>query len=161
MLIWNLFSPLASSMLAPGIPKVLSEFNSHNSQLGSFIVSIYILGYAFGPLVIAPLSELYGRLIIYHICNILFVVFTIACAVSSNIDMLVVFRFVQGLFGSCPLTIGGGTIADMIPQEKRGATIAIWALGPLMGPVVGPIAGGFVSQSLGWRWVFWILAIAV
>lgn len=152
-------SPLASSMFAPGIPEVLHEFRTSNSLLGSFVVSVYILGYAFGPLVIAPLSELYGRLIAYHTCNVLFLVFTIACAVSSNMNMLIGFRFVQGVFGSCPLTIGGGTIADVIRQEKRGGATAIWALGPLLGPVIGPVAGGFVSQSLGWRWVFWILAI--
>ena len=76
-------------------------------------------------------------------------------------NMLIGFRFVAGLFGSCPLTLGGGTIADTIKQEKRGGAVAIWALGPLMGPVIGPVAGGFVTQSLGWRWVFWILAIVV
>lgn len=148
-------------MFAPGVPEVLRDFQSTNSQLGSFVVSVYILGYAFGPLIIAPLSELYGRLIIYHTCDALFVIFTIACALSTNMNMLIGFRLVAGIFGSCPLTIGGGTIADMIRQEKRGGAIAIWALGPLLGPVIGPVAGGFVSQSLGWRWVFWILAIVV
>lgn len=148
-------------MFAPGVPDVMKEFNSNNEQLASFVVSIYILGYAFGPLAVAPLSELYGRLPIYHVCNILFVVFTIACALSTNLSMLIGFRFLEGLFGSCPLTIGGGTIADMIVQEKRGGVIAIWALGPLMGPVVGPVTGGYLSQAKGWRWVFWVIAMAV
>lgn len=139
----------------------MEEFHSGNLQLGSFVVSVYVLGYAFGPLIIAPLSELYGRLVIYHTCNLLFVVMTIACAVSTNLNMLIGFRFLEGTFGSCPLTIGGGSIADMIVQEKRGAVMAIWALGPLMGPVIGPVAGGYVTQSIGWRWVFWIIAIVV
>lgn len=154
-------SPLASSMFAPGIPEVMSDFNSHNAQLGSLVVSIYVLGYAFGPLLIAPLSEMYGRLVMYHTCNVLFVVLTIACAVSSNFNMLIGFRFVAGIFGSCPLTIGGGTIADIVVQEKRGGVLAVWALGPLMGPVIGPVVGGYVTQSLGWRWIFWILTILV
>ena len=153
--------PLASSMFAPGVPEVMKEFKSDNVQLASFVVSIYILGYAFGPLVVAPLSELYGRLPMYHICNLMFVIFTIACAVSSNLNMLIGFRFIEGLFGSCPLTIGGGTIADMIIQEKRGGVMAIWALGPLMGPVIGPVAGGYLSQARGWRWVFWVIAMVV
>lgn len=148
-------------MFTPGVPKVLEEFNSDNQELASFVVSVYVLGYAFGPLIIAPLSELYGRLVIYHTCNILFVILTVACAVSSNFNMLIGFRFLEGTFGSCPLTIGGGTIADMIVQEKRGAVLAIWALGPLMGPVIGPVAGGYVTQAIGWRWVFWIIAIVV
>lgn len=153
-------TPLASSMLAPAVPEVTKHFNSTNQELASFVVSVYILGYAFGPLTIAPLSELYGRVPVYHACNVLFIVFTVACAVSSNFNMLIGWRFLQGTFGSCPLTIGGGTISDMIVQEKRGGVIAIWALGPLMGPVIGPVAGGYLAQAKGWRWIFWVIAMA-
>ena len=153
--------PLASSMFAPGVPEVMTEFHSSNTLLAGFVVSVYVLGYAFGPLIIAPLSELYGRMPVYHVSNILFVVFTVACAVATNLNMLIGFRFLQGTFGSTPLTIGGGTIADMIVQEKRGGVMAIWALGPLMGPVIGPVAGGYLSQGKGWRWVFWVIAMAV
>lgn len=153
-------TPLASTMFAPGVPEVMTEFKSDNQQLASFVVSVYILGYATGPLFIAPLSEIYGRLPLYHSANAGFIIFTIACAVSSDLNMLIGFRLMQGVFGSCPLTIGGGTIADMIVQEKRGGVMAIWALGPLMGPVIGPVAGGFLSQAKGWRWVNWVLAIA-
>lgn len=148
-------------MFAPGVPDAMIEFHSSSVTLASFVVSVYVLGYAFGPLVIAPISELYGRLPVYHVCNVLFVIFTIACAVSTNLNMLIGIRFLEGTFGSCPLTIGGGTIADMIIQEKRGGVMAIWALGPLMGPVIGPVAGGYLSQAKGWRWVFWVIAIAV
>ena len=154
-------SPLASTMFAPGIPQIVSEFHSDNEQLASFVVSVYILGFALGPMVIAPLSEMYGRQPLYHTCNLGFIIFTVACAVSSSLNMLIGFRFMQGAFGSCPLTIGGGTIADMIIQEKRGGVMAIWALGPLMGPVIGPVAGGFLAEAEGWRWVLWVIAIAV
>ncbi|KAL8988561.1 MAG: hypothetical protein Q9177_002386 [Variospora cf. flavescens] len=155
----SFLTPLASSMFAPAIPEVMTEFGSDNVELASFVVSVYILGYAFGPMFVAPASERYGRLPIYHVCNTLFVVFTIACAVSSNLNMLVTWRFFAGLFGSCPLTIGGGTIADMIIQEKRGAMMSIFAMGPIMGPVIGPVAGGYLAQAKGWRWVFWLIAI--
>ena len=148
-------------MFAPGVPQVMAEFKSTNIQLASFVVSVYILGYAFGPFLVAPLSELYGRLPIYHACNVGFVVLTIACAVSSNLNMLIGFRFLEGVFGSAPLTLGGGSIADMIIQEKRGGMMAIWAMGPLLGPVVGPVAGGYLSQAKGWRWVFWLISIVV
>ncbi|KAL8834013.1 MAG: hypothetical protein Q9176_007705 [Flavoplaca citrina] len=152
-------TPLASSMFAPGIPELMEEFKSDNVELASFVVSVFLLGFAFGPMVIAPMSEEYGRLPVYHACNIGFVIFTIACAVSSNLNMLIAWRFFEGMFGSAPLTIGGGTIADMIVQEKRGGFMAIWAMGPLMGPVIGPVAGGFLSQARGWRWVFWLITI--
>ncbi|MCJ1281917.1 hypothetical protein MMC26_001240 [Xylographa opegraphella] len=152
-------TPLASSMFAPGVPQVLSDFNSDDALLGSFVVSVYILGYATGPLIVAPLSELYGRRWVYHSTNVLFVIFTIACAVASNLNMLIGFRFLAGCAGSAVLTMGGGTVADLFRQEERGSAIALFSAGPLLGPVVGPVAGGFLSQAKGWRWVFWVIAI--
>ena len=152
-------TPLASSFFAPAVPLVMKDFNNDNELLAEFVVSIYILGFAFGPLIIAPLSEIYGRAPLYISCNILFVVFSVACGLSKNMGTLVAFRFLLGCAGASPLTLGGGTIADMIPQEKRGASMAIWAMGPLVGPVIGPVCGGYLSQAKGWRWIYWVLAI--
>ncbi|KAI9775680.1 MAG: hypothetical protein M1839_000947 [Geoglossum umbratile] len=61
--------------------------------------------------------------------------------------------------GGTPLTIGGGTIADMVPPNRRGAITAIFTLGMLVGPVIGLTVGGFLSQAKGWRWIFWLLTI--
>jgi len=153
-------TPLASSMFAPGVPYVLRDFETDSEILGSFVVSVFVLGYAAGPIVIAPLSEMYGRMPVYHTTNIVFVIFSIACALSKNIGMLIAFRFLAGFAGSAAITMGGGTIGDCFRQEERGGAMAIWSLGPLMGPVIGPIAGGFISESIGWRWVFWIISMA-
>ncbi|KAL9076669.1 MAG: hypothetical protein Q9157_003586 [Trypethelium eluteriae] len=90
--------------------------------------------------------------------------------------MLIGFRFLSGCAGSAPITLGGGTIADVISREQRGTAMSVWIMGPststrnpcvnrrfnvilAVGPVVGPIAGGFLSQAVGWRWTFWVLAI--
>ncbi|KAI9663534.1 MAG: hypothetical protein M1831_002543 [Alyxoria varia] len=152
-------TPLASSMFAPGVPELMAEFGSDSTLLASFVVSVYLLGFVFGPLVMAPASEVYGRTPVYHAGNLLFVVFSIACAVATDLPMFCVFRFIQGTAGATPLTNGGASIGDVIPVEQRGAAMAIWALGPLAGPVVGPVIGGFLSQAKGWRWVFWLLTI--
>jgi len=155
----TLITPLASSMFAPGVPEVMREFKTTQDTLATFIISSYLLGFAFGPLVIAPLSEVYGRFWIYNICNALFVILAVACALSTNMGMLIAFRFLHGIAGVSPITIGGGTIADIMPVEKRGGAMAIWAMGPLVGPVAGPVAAGYLVEAAGWRWVFWLLAI--
>ena len=126
-------SPMASSMCAPSIALVLEEFHNSSRMYGAWVLSVYVLGYAFGPLLIAPLSELYGRLPIYHIFNTLFLVFIIACAVSSSLEMLTGFRFLAGLAGSCPITLGAGSIGDMAKPHRRGVMIAFWTIGPLAG----------------------------
>lgn len=148
-------------MFAPGVAGVMRDFRESDMMLASFVVSIYVLGYMVGPFIIAPLSEMYGRVPLYHTCNVLFLIFTIACAVAQSMPQLMVFRLLAGIAGVCPLTIGSGTVADMVPKEKRAGIMAIWALGPILGPVVGPVAGGFLADAEGWRWVFWVIAIAV
>jgi multidrug resistance protein len=153
--------PLASSMFAPAVEDVLREFHSSSTILAALVVSIYILGYALGPLLVAPMSEIYGRSPVYHASNVLYVIFTIACAVSSNLSMLIVFRFLAGAAGSTPVTIGGATLGEMFSVEERGKAVSIWSMGPLLGPVIGPVAGGFLAQAAGWRWVFWLLTILV
>ncbi|KAK9234753.1 major facilitator superfamily domain-containing protein [Lipomyces kononenkoae] len=155
----TLLTPFASSMFAPSMTQVMQEFHSTNETIASFVVSVYLLGYAFGPLILAPFSELYGRLPVYHITVLLFILFNIACAKSFNLSMLIVFRFLTGVGGSGPLTIGPGSIADCFSQADRGKVMAIWTLPVLLGPSIGPVAGGYLSDSLGWRWDFWFLCI--
>jgi multidrug resistance protein len=110
---------------------------------------------------LAPLSEMYGRVPVYHAANLGFVAFTVGCALAPNLGSLVVLRFLCGVCGSAPVTNGGGTIADMVVQEHRGAVTSGFSMGPLIGPVIGPIAGGFLTDALGWRRVFWVPAMVV
>jgi MFS family permease len=129
---------LSSSIFAPGVPELMREFGSENDTLGSFVVTIYVLGLATGPIFFAPLSELYGRLPIQHIGNIGFLAWTIACALATSLDMLIVFRLIQGTFAAVALTNGGGVIADTMKQEERGFALAMFTFGLLAGPVIGP-----------------------
>ncbi|KAI1209310.1 bicyclomycin resistance protein [Annulohypoxylon truncatum] len=152
-------SPLASSLFAPGVPQVVRDFHSTSLEIAAFVVSVYVLGFAAGPMLFAPLSEIYGRVILYHIANLGFVAFQVGCALAPSLNALIVFRFFAGVFGSVSITNGGGTIADMIVQEKRGGAMAVFSIGPLLGPIIGPVAGGFLSDAEGWRWAFWLLAI--
>lgn len=152
-------TPLASSIFAPGVPDLMVDFKSSNTELAAFVVSVYVLGFAVGPLVLAPLSEMYGRVPVYHVCNVCFVAFTVACAVAPSLEALIVFRFFAGSFGSAPLTNGGGSMADIFSQEKRGVVMAAFSTGPLLGPIIGPVAGGFLTDAKGWRWVFRVVAI--
>jgi MFS family permease len=148
-------------MFASALPEVLMDYPPDNTIISTMVVSVYALGLAFGPLVIAPLSEFYGRLVLYHVTAILFVVFSIACAESSNLNMLIGFQFLQGCAGAAPITMGGGTVADMFLQTERGSRIAILAIGPLLTLLFGPVAGSFLAAARGWRWVFWLMAILV
>ena len=109
----------------------------------------------------APMSEIYGRLMPYHLSNVLFTVFTIGCAASPNLAALVILRLLAGSTASAVMTIGGATVADLFVPEERGWAMAVYTFGQLLGPAVGPVMGGYVTEAIGWRWVFWVVAIAV
>lgn len=126
-------------MISPATAEVMETFHSTNETMGAFVTTVYLLGYVCGPLVLAPLSELYGRVIVYNVCNFVFLIFSIACAVANSMGSLIVFRLFAGIAASSPITLGAGTIADMIPLEKRGLAMALWILGPLLGPTCGPL----------------------
>ncbi|KAK8061900.1 hypothetical protein PG994_008266, partial [Apiospora phragmitis] len=166
--IFVLIANLASTMFAPGVADLALEFHVTDTIVVLMTVSIYVLGFALGPLILAPLSELYGRLIVYHGCNVGYIGFTFGCAFSTNVAMFLVFRFLAGTMASGPLSVGGGTVADLYPPQLRGKAMSMFSLGPLLGPasspprslsVIGPIVGGYVSQYIGWRWTFRIILI--
>jgi multidrug resistance protein len=107
--------------------------------------SIMVLGFAVGPLLWSPLSEIIGRRPVYIISLSLYVIFNIPCALAPNIGALLVCRFLCGVFASSGLSLAGGTIADIWNVEERGMAIAYFAAAPYCGPVVGPIVCGWIN----------------
>ena len=67
-------------------------------------------------------------------------------------------RSPAGFAGSAPIACGGGTISDLFSEKERASAMAIYTLGPLLGPVIGPVAGGFIAQSIGFRYIFVVIA---
>lgn len=154
-------SPLAATMFAPAIQHVMDDFNSTSQVLSSLIVSIYVLGWMLGPLVLAPLSEVHGRLPIHHCNGLVYVAFTAGCALSPRIEVLVMARFLAGAAGSTPLAVGGGTVSDLVPVERRGMALSLYMFGPILGPSIGPLLGGVLADSLSRRYNFCVIGAVV
>ncbi|KAJ3469393.1 hypothetical protein MRS44_003458 [Fusarium solani] len=152
-------TPLESSVIVPGVPLLKDDFHETRRPVTSLVVSIFVLGFAFGPLLLSPLSELYGRRLLFNISNLVTLGFSIGSALAPDIASFIVFRFIAGSFGAGPMNIGGGSIADQVALAKRGFVMSIFFTGIFLGPVIGPVIGGFIAKSLGWRWVFWVMTI--
>lgn len=112
-----------------------------------------------GPMAFSPASELVGRKPVYVSTVFLAVVFIIPCAVSKNIGTLLVCRLIDGIAFSAPMTLVGGTLADLWRTEERGVPMAAFSAAPFIGPAIGPLVGGFLSDAAGWRWLYWIQLI--
>ncbi|KAI0102741.1 major facilitator superfamily domain-containing protein [Nemania sp. FL0031] len=156
----TLLTPFASSILSPAITALDKEFHNNNEVLGSTTVSIYLLGYVVGPIIIAPLSEIYGRKPVLTAANTFFCLWQIGCALAPNIETLIISRFFSGVGGVGCLTLGGVIVGDLFRPDQRGFAIGVWNIGPLLGPTVGPLIGGFLTKFPGWRYSFWIVLAA-
>ncbi|PPQ86625.1 hypothetical protein CVT25_006809 [Psilocybe cyanescens] len=157
--LYTFIPPLASSMMSPGLPEVAERFNIHSSTIVALTLTIFLLSFAIGPLFLAPLSEMYGRTWILHIGNIFNIGFNLGCAFAPSTATLIVFRFLSGFSGSAPIAVGGGSVSDLFNAQDRAKAMALYNLGPLLGPAIGPVAGGFITQSIGVKWVFIVIAI--
>lgn len=80
---------------------------------------------------------------------------------SQNITTLLVLRLIGGTFGGSPLVNSGGTIADLFPPAQRGLAMTLYCAAPFLAPLLGPVIGGFVSESIGWRWVQGVCCIFI
>ncbi|KAI9037722.1 putative phenol monooxygenase [Aspergillus affinis] len=157
---FTFISPVSSSMVAPALQSIRSDFDIQDEVISQLTLSVFVLAYAVGPLFLGPFSEIYGRVIVLQLANLFFLVFNIACGFAQTKVQMIVFRFLAGLGGSAPLAVGGGVLSDCFKPEERGKSIAIYSLAPLLGPAVGPIAGGFIAENTTWRWVFYSTSIA-
>lgn len=145
-------------MFTPGIQEIADGLEtSPDTVIGATTGYVIMLG--LGPLILAPLSETFGRRTLYLSCFTIFSILQIPTAFSPNIETLIAIRTVSGFFGSVGIANGGGTLSDMFPPEERAGVFGWYLLGPLLGPTLGPLFGGVVVQRLGWRWIFLSLAI--
>jgi DHA1 family multidrug resistance protein-like MFS transporter len=152
-------SSFASAIFSAAIKEVDDEFH-FSEEVGTLGVTLYVLGFASGPTLWAPLSELSGRRWPL-LCGVFgYSLFTVASATSKDAQTLMLTRFFAGLFAASPLAIVPACFADLYDNTYRGIAIAIFAMAVFVGPFASPFTGGFITMSsLGWRWTMYISAI--
>ncbi len=135
------------------------EFNIASKAITTLGVTTYLFGLAVGSLLLAPISETYGRKPVYTYSMALFVILILPCALAKNIQTIIVSRFFGAVFGAAMIANAPGTVGDIINDKYRATAFSIWSIGPMNGPVFGPLLGGFVTQYKGWRWANWVIMI--
>ncbi|PGH27592.1 hypothetical protein AJ80_00834 [Polytolypa hystricis UAMH7299] len=156
---WNTFTVvLYSTSYTAGLAEMAKEFGI-SQTVATLGLTVYLIGLAVGSMILAPVSEMYGRKPVTIACLFIFTILIIPCGIGNSITDILVVRFFGALAGSAMISCSPGSVADMVDDEHRALAFSIWSLGPLNGPVFGPIIGGFVTQYLGWRWTNWIAMI--
>ncbi|KUJ21337.1 MFS general substrate transporter [Mollisia scopiformis] len=147
-----------SSAYSGTVDELRAEFGSSTEVILAGI-ALFVLGFALGPCFWAPLSEIYGRRVMFYTTFGCLTATTAGVAGSNSMTTLIVLRFLSGTFAASPLTNAGGVIADVFPPRQRGLGMTIFSMAPFLGPALGPVYAGFTSEAIGWRWVQGILAI--
>ncbi|KAJ5188024.1 Major facilitator superfamily domain general substrate transporter [Penicillium cf. griseofulvum] len=149
-------STIGSSICSNAIPQIAEEFDITNETALVLPISIFLIGYILGPLLWGPSSEYFGRKPPLLIAYVLFMIFTLACAVADSYESLLVFRLFNGMVASAPIATVGGLFADVHDDPTlRGRLMAYFMACTTFGPIIGPWLSGFVAV-VSWRWCFWI-----
>lgn len=145
-----------SSVYTPAIPDVAHYFDV-GPTTAILPLTTYVIGLASGPVISAPISETFGRRVVYLTLFPISLLFVLGSALAKSFATLVICRFLAGVIGSAGLAVGAGTTSDLYPPLNRAPVSAVFLLAPFAGPALGPLAGGYLTEAKGWRWTQYII----
>ncbi|KAL4989172.1 major facilitator superfamily domain-containing protein [Aspergillus falconensis] len=158
------FATMIVSMTSSIFSTVVSTISSKygiSRAVGNLGVSLYVLGFATGPLIWAPFSELKGRRLPFAFSMFGFTVFSFATAASKDLQSVFICRFFAGFFGACPFTLAGAVCSDMLSAQAFTDSMVGFGITVFSGPLLAPTIGGFIvmDERLGWRWTHYLAGI--
>ncbi|KAL8729157.1 MAG: hypothetical protein Q9166_004896 [cf. Caloplaca sp. 2 TL-2023] len=156
-----LAASLGSAIISPA-ENAIAKYAHISPEVATLSLSLYVLGFAFGPLLWAPISEVWGRNISMLPAMFCLAVFSIGTATSKTPAAIFITRFFGGLFGSASVSNVSAAIGDLWAPKQRGTAVTFYAICVMGGPTLGPVVGSSLTVShLGWRWTEYIEAIWV
>ncbi|KAH7324163.1 major facilitator superfamily domain-containing protein [Stachybotrys elegans] len=159
VILLNFNVTLGSSLPSGAGPTLNAHFGVTSELQKPLPVAIFLVGYIFGPILFAPLSETWGRRNVFLTSFAIYTAFTVACGFAPNWAVFLFFRFMLGCGAAAPQTVSGGLFCDLYPDlGPRGMAMTLLGLTSNVGPLVGPIISGFTSTS-DWQWQFWTATI--
>ncbi|GKT91295.1 major facilitator superfamily transporter [Colletotrichum tofieldiae] len=165
----TLATGIYSTAYSSGIPQMTEELQITNPSLPLLGISLYLVGLALGALIMAPLSETFGRRPMYIGGLSMFLALIPIAALATNFTMVIVARFLGAVAGSVMLSNVGGSIMDITNPKYLPLAMSVYSFGPLNGPVLGPLMwhnskelgqGGFLVEAFGWRSLNWMSLIS-
>src|SRR5579884_2593381 len=145
---------LDQTIVASALPTIAKELQG--LQLYGWVFSAYTIAATATALLYGRLADLTSRKRLFVIAMSGFLASSIACGLAPNMELLVGFRAMQGLFGGATFPLAIGIIADTYPMHRRAQGFAIVPTTFALASVLGPVTGGFLAQTVGWRWIFFV-----
>ena len=149
--------PFTIDAYLPALPDIARDLAASEALI-QYSIGAFLFGTALGPLFAGPVSDAIGRqpVLVWGLAG--FAVFSAACAVVSDGQMLVAFRFLQAVTGSASLLAGRALLADLYSGDKLSQKQSAIMVVMVIAPMIAPLIGSWVSEAWGWRFIFWGLA---
>lgn len=152
-------APLTTDMYLPSLPDIARQLDASTAQV-QLTISAYLIGYAVGQLFYGPMSDRHGRKPVLLAALALYCAASLACALSTSIEMLIAARFVQALGGSGGIVLARAIVRDLYSGVRAGRELSMIGSVMALAPVLAPVAGGLLQTGFGWRSIFFTLVAA-
>jgi len=151
----TVMSALDSTIANVALPHMRGSVSASQEEITWVLTSYIVAAAIFTPLT-GWLARRFGakRVILASIVG--FTAASALCGIATGLGELVVFRLMQGMFGAALIPISQAILLDINPPDRHGPAMAVWGMGAMLGPIVGPALGGWLTEELNWRWVFYI-----
>ncbi|RCI01297.1 hypothetical protein CU097_013755 [Rhizopus azygosporus] len=153
-----MMSPLTANIYLPSLNQIQRDLSISTEKV-NLTVTVYMLMQALSPSFWGTLADSLGRRPILMSTMFVYCGACIGLALTPNYIALICFRMLQAFGSSSVIAVGAGVLSDIADIKRRGSYFGIYSIGQSSGPVFGPVLGGIIADTLGWRWVFWILLI--
>ena len=137
------------------LPNMQGSLGAAQDQI-TWVLTSYIVAAAIMTPVTGWLSDRIGLRQLFIVSTAGFVVASMACGLASSLPEMIAFRVLQGLFGAALVPLSQTVLLDINTREEHGQAMAIWGAGIMVGPIIGPVLGSWLTETFGWRYVFFV-----
>lgn len=151
----TILSSVASTIANVVLPQIRASTGAAQDQVSWVLTAFILAGVLITPL-IGALEGRFGRRNLMLAAIVGYGVASTLCGLASNIYAMVGFRVLQGAFGAIFIPVAQAILLDINPPHKHGQAMSIWGMGAVLGPIIGPVLGGWLTDNMSWRWVFFM-----